>query len=358
MYVQDLSDVFITSTSTIPFVISLYIYWKKLFRQGETCFSQSAENRSNEGKTFPHVKLLVAMHIRAKMLLTESVGARGWKGKRGPPGNSSYFLILISQHFEFGTAEIARHILRASSDKVNILAAPSRLLAPHTYARTRGRVGDTPRSTSSKNVLKANTCILRRLAHPPSFLPFLPETTAVSLSTPRLTSTVFGRGGGYFCQASSLYVLFPPVDIHLLLSKMYTRARTYGSYLWQLSRRKSIFETAGGPRYDLKILIPPREILRETVTRGSAFHALCLSRGQAFVPRNRTTANVRSASPCASPRKRSILPGRRRCRKSDGRRRTEIRINYVRKRATPSEDTRGERERDEEEEKSSGRFHW
>lgn len=57
--------------------------------------------------------------------------------------------------------------------------APCRLLASHTYARTRGRVGDTPRSTSSKNVLKANTCILRRLGYPPpsdsplrlSFLP-------------------------------------------------------------------------------------------------------------------------------------------------------------------------------------------
>lgn len=83
------------------------------------------------------------------------------------PGISSLFLILISQHFEFGTAEIASHILRASSDKVNILVAPCRLLALHTYARTRESVGDTPRSTSSKNVLKANTCILRRLGYPP-----------------------------------------------------------------------------------------------------------------------------------------------------------------------------------------------
>lgn len=33
----------------------------------------------------------------------------------------------------------------------------------HTYACTRTQVEDTLRSTSSKNVLKANTCILRRL---------------------------------------------------------------------------------------------------------------------------------------------------------------------------------------------------
>lgn len=102
------------------------------------------------------------MHIKAKILFFTKSGEA-----RVSPGNSSLFLILISQHFEFGTAEIASHILRASSDKVNILVAPCRLLASHTYARTRESFGDTPRSTSSKNVLKANTCILRRLGYPP-----------------------------------------------------------------------------------------------------------------------------------------------------------------------------------------------
>lgn len=61
------------------------------------------------------------------------------------------------------TVEIAVRILQAASDKVNILAAPCRSRAPtRRYACTRAQVEDTPRSTSSKNVLKANTCILRR----------------------------------------------------------------------------------------------------------------------------------------------------------------------------------------------------
>lgn len=133
------------------------------------------------------------------------------------PENSSLFLILISRHFEFGTAEIASHILWASSDKVNILVAPCRLLASHTYARTRGWVGDTPRSTSSKNVLKANTCILRRLGYPPlsDSLPLFP------LRGTRLHIQALRRR--YFCQASSFYVLFPPIDTFVSYLR-YTRS--------------------------------------------------------------------------------------------------------------------------------------
>lgn len=136
-----------------------------------------------------------------------------------------FFLILISRHFEFGTAEIASHILWASSDKVNILVAPCRLLASHTYARTRGRVGDTPRSTSSKNVLKANTCILRRLGYPPpSDSPF----TSMLLFPPRGTRLhIQALRRRYFCQASSFYVLFPPIDTsvsYLRCTRTYVRS--------------------------------------------------------------------------------------------------------------------------------------
>jgi len=124
-------------------------------------FSRSKRHNSSK-EVFSCLKLLVVMHIRVKLRFLRSQAKNA-----SPPENSSFFLILISRHFEFGTAEIASHILWASSDKVNILVAPCRLLASHTYARTRGRVGDTLRSTSSKNVLKANTCILRRLGYPP-----------------------------------------------------------------------------------------------------------------------------------------------------------------------------------------------
>lgn len=170
----------------------------------------------------PCLKLLVAMHIKAKILFffTESGEARV------SPGTSSLFLILISQHFEFGTAEIASHILRASSDKVNILVAPCRLLASHTYARTRESVGDTPRSTSSKNVLKANTCILRRLGYPPpSRTPPPPPPPRPSFHPAAHMSTYSGTREKIL--VPSLYVLFPPLDTsasYLRCTRVYVRS--------------------------------------------------------------------------------------------------------------------------------------
>lgn len=173
------------------------------------------------------------MHIKAKILFfTKSSKARV------SLGNSSLFLILISQHFEFGTAEIASHILRASSDKVNILVAPCRLLASHTYARTRESVGDTPRSTSSKNVLKANTCILRRLGYPPpSRTPSPPSPFFPSRDT---HVYVFGHSREDTCaKPPFLYVLFPPLDTsasYLRCTRVYVRSLR--SRLWRESISK------------------------------------------------------------------------------------------------------------------------
>lgn len=99
--------------------------------------------------------------------------------------------------------------------------APCRLLASHTYARTRGWVGDTPRSTSSKNVLKANTCILRRLGYPP------PSDSPSFLFPPRGTRLRIQALRRRYYRASSFYVLFPPIDTsvsHLRCTRMHVRS--------------------------------------------------------------------------------------------------------------------------------------